>query len=257
MTPAPFDFRQPPPGALARQVAVWLTAAARRAAAAWPRLLPFPAEPAPGPVRLATVGAALADLPDDAVGFPLTTPDPDDKTAVLAMPRPLMLALLGGLLGEVPTALPADRDPSDLERSLTGYLARALFLDHLETAWPGDTPLAWTAGPPVAARAARRGSPDEAVAAATLTARTAVGDLPVLLILPRAGRWERLAEAAPPPPVDAPDPERIAALVREMTVDLTVVLGTAELTMSEAAGLRSGDLLVLRRKVGEPLDGLV
>lgn len=256
-TPAAFDFRQPPPGALERRAAGWVAAAARRAAALWPRLLPFPAEPVPGPARLAAAGAALADLGAEAVGFPLATADPADRTAVLALPRPLLLALLAGLLGETPAALPADRDPTDLERSLTDYLARALFLDPLEAAWPGDGALALTAGAPVAARAARRGAPDEPVLCVELTAKTAFGEHPVRLLLPRAGRWETLAADAPAEPPTPPDPEQIAALVREMTVDLTVVLGTAELTMAEAAGLRAGDLLVLRRKVGEPLDALV
>ncbi|MBN9518838.1 FliM/FliN family flagellar motor switch protein, partial [bacterium] len=257
MTPAPFDFRQPPPGALEERAGGWLAAAARRAAAAWPRLLPFPAEPVAGPVRLAVGGAALAGLPDDAVGFPLTTADPADRTAVLALPRPLLLALLTGLMGETPADLPADRDPTDLERSLAGYLARALFLDPLEAAWPGDGALALAAGAPVAARAARRAPADEGVLVADLTVRTAFGDHPVRLVLPRAGRWEKLAEDAVPDPTAAPDPTQMTALVREMTVDLTVVLGTAELTMSEAAGVRSGDLLVLKRRVGDPLDALV
>jgi flagellar motor switch protein FliM len=257
VTPAPFDFRQPPPGELERQVSGWLALAGRRAAAAWPRLLPFPAELAPGPVKVVTAAAAADDLSADAVGYPLTTGDPADGTAVLAMSRRLMLALLAGLLGDTPPNLPDDREPSELERSLTGFLVESLFLEPLHGGWPGPSPLAWTARPPVPARTARRVPPGEMTVSATLTVKAAFAELPVYLLLPRSGRWEELGHAAAPPPAVAADPDRIAALVREMPVDLTVILGTTELTMSDVAGLRAGDLLVLRRKVGEPLDGLV
>lgn len=257
MTPDPFDFRQPPPGELERQVSGWLAAAARRAAAGWPRLLPFPAELTPGGVKVVTSGVAAAEIPGDAVGFPLTTPDPGDGTGLLALPRPLLIGFLSGLLGDVPPNLPDDREPSELEGSLVGYLARSLFLDPLEVAWPGAEPLKLSAGPLAPAAAVRRGPANEMTVAAGFTAKTPFAELPVHLLLPRAGRWEGLVRGTSAPVAVASDPDRIAALVREMPVDLTVILGTTELTMSDVSRLRAGDLLVLRRKVGEPLDGLV
>ena len=47
------------------------------------------------------------------------------------------------------------------------------------------------------------------------------------------------------------------ALVREMAVELTVLLGSAELSMRELAALRAGDVVVLHQKVDQPLDGLL
>lgn len=259
MTPAAFDFRKPPPGELGRQAAGWLALAARRAAAAWPRVLGYPAGLRPGPVGSAGAGAALHDLPDDAVATLLTTADPADGTALLAVRRPVLLALLAGLLGDAPTALPADRDPSDLEASLVGYALRGLFLDPLEMGWPGPEPLSLTAGPLSAPRAAWKGPPTDTVLVAPLTAAGPWGEHPVHLIFSKAGRWDRLARGdVPPPAADRPaDRGPIEALVRDMQVDLSVVLGTAELTMAEVAGLKAGDVLVLRQKVSDPLDGLV
>ena len=258
MTPAAFDFRKPPPGELGRQAAGWLALAARRAASAWPRVLGYPAELKAGPVGSAGAGAALAALPDDAIATLITTGDPVDGAALLALRRPVLLALLAGLLGDTPASLPADRDPSDLEASLIAYALRSLFLDPLERGWPGSEPLSLTAGPLSAPRAAWRGPGTDTVLVAPLTAAGPWGEHPVHLFLTKAGRWDRLAKADAPPAPEAPaDPGPIEALVRDMQVDLSVVLGTAELTMTDVARLKAGDVLVLRQKVSDPLDGLV
>jgi flagellar motor switch protein FliM len=42
-----------------------------------------------------------------------------------------------------------------------------------------------------------------------------------------------------------------------MAVDLTVLLGTADLSMQDIGRLQAGDVVVLRQKVDEPLDGLL
>ena len=260
MTAAPFDFRTPPPGEAGRQAAGWLALAARRASAAWPRVLGHPADLRAGPVTSAGAGAALRALPDDAVATLLTTGDPADGAALLAVRRPLFLALLGGLLADTPASLPADRDPSDLEASLIPYALRSLFLDPLERGWPGAEPLTLSAGPLTAPRAAWKGSPADTVLVGAATAAGPWGEHPVHLILSKTGRWDRLARGdAPAPAADRTEADRgpIEALVRDMRVDLSVVLGTAELTMNEVAGLKAGDVLVLRQKVSDPLAGLV
>ncbi|MBX9581953.1 MAG: FliM/FliN family flagellar motor switch protein, partial [Gemmataceae bacterium] len=219
-----------------------------------------PAELRPGSVGTVAAGAALRNLPEDALGTLLTTDDPADGSVLLAVRRPVLLALLAGLLGDTPSSLPADRDPTDLEASLVGYALRGLFLDPLERGWPGPEPLVLSSGPLTAPRAAWKGPASDPVLVAALTAAGPWGEHPVHLILTRAGRWDRLARAEMPrPAADRPDADRgpIEALVRDMRVDVSVLLGTAELTMTEVAGLRPGDLLVLRQKVSDPLDALV
>lgn len=255
MTPNPFDFRAPPPGDLERQVAGWLAQFGRRAGAAWGRLLCYPAELKPGSVDTVPAAAALRALPGDAISVLVTVPH---ATFLLAIRRPLLLGLLAGLLGETPDALPADRDPTDLEAPLVGYLFRELFLDPLERGWPGAEPLRTTAADAGSPQAGWRGPGSDMVLLATLAAVTPFGEHPVHLILTRTGPWEGLANPPRPPAVGEPsDRLRIEALVREMPVDLAVVLGTAELTMNDLARLQTGDVLVLRQKVSEPLDGLV
>jgi flagellar motor switch protein FliM len=256
MTPTPYDFRKPPPGELEGQVAGWLALACRRAAA-WSRLLPYPAELKPGRVGSVTTAAGLAALPEDALAFPVTTPDAADGSLLLGIRRPLLLALLAGLLGESPTALPADRDPTDLEASLVGYIVRELFLDPLEKGWTGADAPQLTAGAPGLPRVVWRRAGKEMILLAAPVVSAPFGEHPVHLFVPRVGRWEKMAQASPHPASVVPAREQIEALVREMPVDLAVVLGTADLTMRDLAHLKAGDLVVLRQKVDQPLDGLV
>lgn len=258
MTPSAFDFRKPPPGELGRRARDWLTGACRRAAAPWAKLLPFPAALAVKGVEVVAAGGALAALPEDATAIPLTTADPGDGTALLILRRPLLLALLAGIVGEVPTALPADRDATDLELSIVSYLAREMFCDPLERAWPANEVRVLTPGAPAAPRLAWTGGATDLALFAALDVTTPFGEHPIYLLAPRAGLVGRLATvgAAPEPAPAAPSPQ-MEGLVREMTVELSVVLGSADLSMFELAALRAGDVVVLHQKVDQPLDGLL
>ncbi|MBN9118999.1 MAG: FliM/FliN family flagellar motor switch protein [Planctomycetes bacterium] len=258
MTPVAFDFRKPPPGELGRQANRWLTSACRRAADPWSRLLPYATALAVGNVEVVGAAAGLAALPDDAYAIPLTI-EGEEGTALLIFRRPFLLALLAGLVGETPAALPADRDPTELEASLVSYLVRELFLDPVEKAWPTPKPLRMTPGGLAVPRLAWTGGSADLVLFATLDTTTPFGEHPVYLIVSRDGLGAQLAAAdvrPEPPPPPAPS-AHIEALVREMAVELTVLLGTADLTMYELSTLRTGDVVVLRQKVDQPLDGLL
>jgi flagellar motor switch protein FliM len=259
MTPDPFDFRKPPPGEFGRRASAWLAAACRRTPGPWARVLPFPAALAVGYVEVVGAGAALAALPDDAVSVPVLAGA--EPAALLVFRRPFLLALLAGVVGEVPAALPADRDLTELESSLVGFAARELFLDPLERGWPGATAPQLAAGGPGAPRLAwttHGGDLTDLALFATLDATAPFGQQPVYLLVPRDGPWAALAapEAAPRPPT-APPVAQIEALVRQMPVELEVLLGTADLSMRELSALRAGDVLVLGQKVDEPLDGML
>jgi flagellar motor switch protein FliM len=258
MTPVPFDFRKPPPGQLGRQARAWLAGACRRAAAPAAKLLPYPLALAVGNVEVVAAGVALGALPEDALAVPLASADAADGTSLLLFRRPFLLALLAGLVGETPAAVGADRDATELELSLVGYLVRELFLDPLERAWPAVGGPQFTATGTSVPRLAWAGELSDLALFATLDATAPFGEHPVYLLIPRNGLGVRLAtaEARPEPPPVAAAPQ-MEALVREMAVELTVVLGTADLSMRELAALRAGDVVVLHQKVDQPLDGLL
>jgi flagellar motor switch protein FliM len=260
MTPGPFDFRKPPPDELVRQVTAWVGQACRRSAPGWARALAYPAELKPGTVEATLASAALAALPDDAVGIAAATPDPADGSVLVVLQRPVLLALLAGIVGETPAALPPDRELTDVEASLIEYLARELFLDPLEKAWPANDPPRLAPGGAAPPRAAWGAATGEPILVVSTTVTTPVGDAPVQIFVPRKGRWERLAgpgAARHRAESAGSADQQIAALVEEMPVVLSVVLGTADLSMHDLTGLGSGDVVILRQKVSQPLDGLV
>lgn len=186
MTQVAFDFRKPPPGELGRQAERWLTAACRRMSGPWSRMLPYPTTLKVGNVEVVGAAAGLAALPDDATAVPLSAGG-DDGAVLLLIRRPFLLALLAGLVGETPSAVPDDRDPTDLELSLVGYLVRELFLDSLERGWPAASPPKLTPSAPTAPRLAYTGSGTDLVLFATLDATTPFGEHPVYFIVPRNG----------------------------------------------------------------------
>jgi flagellar motor switch protein FliM len=51
----------------------------------------------------------------------------------------------------------------------------------------------------------------------------------------------------------SPEPDRLRLLVEELPVELTVQLGTVELSLAELAKLSAGDLIILNQRVSEPL----
>lgn len=259
MTPDPFDFRKPPPGEFGRRASAWLTAACRRTAGPWARTLPFPAALAVGHIEMVGAAAVFAALPEDAVSVPVLAGA--EPAALLVLRRPFLLALLSGVVGETPTALPEDREATELETSLVGYAVRELFLDPLERGWPGAAAPHFTAGAlsaPRLAWTANGGDLADLALFATLDASAPFGQQPVYVIVPRDGPWAALAapESAPRAAV-APPAAQIEALVRQMPVELEVLLGTADVSMRELSALRAGDVLVLAQKVDEPLDGLL
>jgi flagellar motor switch protein FliM len=256
MTTAAFDFRKPPPGELGRQAARWLAAVCKRTATSWPQSLPFAAELSLGPIEVVSASVGLDAFPDDAVAIPITTRDSADGTVLLVFSRPVLLTLLAGLVGETPTALPDDRDLTELELSLTDFLARELFLNAFEKAWPLPGAPSLTPAVPAPPRAAWAGGEGDLSLFAQFNVKLPVGDHQVHLLVPRTGVWAKLgAPTARAKPAPAAPSEQIRALVGEMAVELTVVLGSAELTMRDLANLSAGDVVVLRQKVDRPLDG--
>jgi flagellar motor switch protein FliM len=253
--PQPFDFRQPPPGTLERQFGQWLQQALRRFAQQSSRLLSFSLSWELAQVETGTFARLTAVMPDDAVCFPSTTDDPGDGSLWLVLPRSVLITLLTGLLGEVPTQWPEGREATDLEAALVDYLLRELFLTPLEQTWP-DTPLSLTAGTGQSLRAVLRRHEAELMLRATVVITAPWGKQTLWLCAPRQGRWEQLGtpqSVAVPPLPSAAWRAQLESLVQNLPVELTVVLGQVDTTMQRLAQLKVGDVLVLRQSVHHPL----
>ncbi|HEY1190119.1 MAG TPA: FliM/FliN family flagellar motor switch protein [Gemmata sp.] len=256
MTPADYDFRRPPPGDIERNVTAWLTLACRRANEAAALTLKYPATIQLTRVETPSAASCLAAFPEGAISVLLAPPVAASGGAMLVFPNAVLIALLSGLIGETPAALPADREPSALESSLIPHLVRELFVSPFLKSWPGVEPLVVDIAPPAPPAAVWTGGVEHNVFV-TFTVSAPYGEHPVYLLLTRTGRWEQLAAIGLSPPVSPAPRSEIEAVVRAMNVEMAVVLGRADLTMQDLSSLTVGDVVVFDQKVNLPLDGLV
>ncbi|AWM37381.1 flagellar motor switch protein FliM [Gemmata obscuriglobus] len=256
MTPAEYDFRKPPPGDIERNVTAWLTLACRRTNEAAVQALRYPATLQIAKVETPSAAYCLAFFPEGAISVPLAPPDAPGGGALLVFPNPVLIALLSGLIGEAPEALPADREPTPMESALIPHLVREFFVTPFLKSWPGVEPLVVDIGAPAAPAAVWTGGNEHNIFV-TFTLSAPYGEHPIYLLLTRSGRWEQLAAIGLSPPVTPAPKSEIESVVRAMSVEMSVILGRADLTMRDVSDLTTGDVIVFDQKVTEPLDGLV
>lgn len=254
MTVADYDFRSPPPAGLEGKTAQWLREACGIAPRVWPKILTFTAELTVERLASTAAAAGLEAFPPSAVAFRLAVAGNPDFSPLLAVSRPLLLALINGSLGTPPDALPPDRELSTVENSVCNFLVAQLLLDLLTAGWPAADRPKFS----IAARGEPRGvstlPPNDLVLSAVLTLTGPFGAHPIYLLFPRSAPLTDLVKPAiDPVPVKAPPREDMEAIVREMTVDMAIVLGSTQVTMLQLAMLKAGDVVVLGQKVSEPL----
>src|SRR5579883_292644 len=257
MTHKPYNFRKPDrlAGTLEQRLTVWLRAAGQLAAAKGARHFPFRIEMTPERMAIVPPAEALAQLADAMIGYRVAfTGEPANMLFV--WPRPLALALVAGLMGESPTALPEDRELSSVELSLCEYLMQGLLAAVLQETWTGSTPLGLTVGDrEPSPRWTRLFVKAEQILQCTFTMRGSFGEQDWYWLAPYHTLHEVINRAGEDEPslIQQEAPRKLEALVRELPIEVTVELGMVELSLSQLAGLAPGDLLILNQRVSEPL----
>jgi flagellar motor switch protein FliM len=241
MTVQPFNFRAPPAGRFESAAREWLTAACRMS----------PRGPLALEMRLDHVEPILpADLlrtfSDSIIGLALEI---NGLPTFVAVERPVLLALLAGLLGEAATALPADREFTPVESDMVGYLVPQL-LQPLQSGWTGADPLGLKVLSLGAPRATCRLAADVVALAGTLQLRGPFGEAPVRLLIPTSLMPIETGAGTNGGPFDRPVLEMA---IRELPLEFCVDLGRARLTLGRLQSLRAGDVILLDQRVGEPL----
>ncbi len=254
MTAIEFDFRKPPAGTLEKKIASWLTEACSLARNKWSNYLAFPAEIELLKCEAITTGTAVQRMPEGAIAFALTVDGYAKDAFLMGMSRPALLSLIGGTFGEVYNALPPDRDLTAVEDSVANFLVQELILNLLQAAWPIADPLKLSVSARGAPKAVCNLPFAELIVLATISYSGPFGSQPVFLLLPRSGIVEMLVNATQEQlRIETVDREHIESLVREMSVDLSVVLGSAQITMQQLASLKAGDVVILGQKITDPL----
>ena len=202
---------------------------------------------------------SLKDWPDRTLAYQVTLAG-CEAPSILAIPNPLAVVMISGLLGENMTEFPAERDLSAGEASVGEFLV-ATILGGLTEAWADETRgiRLQTADRELLLRRSKTFKPSEPIAICRLSMETVAGTaqccwmLPLEFVQTLFGTTQRTRNAAP----DASTRVQLESLVRGMNTEVAVRLGSVQLSTPQLANLRVGDLVVLDQRVSDPLQATI
>jgi flagellar motor switch protein FliM len=254
MTPALYDFRKPAPlpPAVRGLATTWLPKVCQVACRQVTAAMPFPVEMEPAGLEVLTAGQLLEQLPETSLRFRAAVSGAADASW-LVLPRPVVLALLSGLLGETFDPAQPDRELTPLEEDVSDFVAREYFLGPLQEPWPHSPKLRLDAPARLVGPASAPYLPGTLLLVAGFRMRGPFGEQPWWWALPRAGWIESLGGSAQAPKPAPPTREEREQFARGLPLRLTVHLGTARMSLVHLAGLEVGDVLLLEQPIDQPL----
>jgi flagellar motor switch protein FliM len=256
-----YDFRKPArlAGGLEQRLSAWLEAACALAPAQWALHLPVSLDVAFRKAETLRPADGFTQFPETTVAYTVNANAGDGVTLAL-LPRPFALALVGAALGGAAEEAPENRELTSVEESVCEYLIQKLLLAPLQDAWPGVHPIQLSLGTrEPATRWGRLFAPDDNLIACEFAVAGPFGEQPWYWVLPNKGLPKQLIDpggVGAAAPQAAPDPH-LQALVGGLPVEVVATLGTAELTLSQLAGLKAGDVVLLKQRVSDPLSAAV
>jgi flagellar motor switch protein FliM len=207
----------------------------------------------------ARTAATLNELSDGTLGYQLVLAE--STPTLLAFPRRLLLGLVLGMLGDSCTELPAERELTVVEESLTEFLLQQSIQPVLLETWPGGEPLSVRlGGKEPRPRFTRMFGSEPDLVTFSFVVRGPFGEQQWLWLTPQSFIYKHFRVS---PPAETPGKGKLSQaaqselLVRQLPVELAVLLGRAELSVSSLAQLQVGDLLVLDRRISESLEARV
>lgn len=241
---------------LERRLMAWLRVAVVMAPKKWAKVLPFELGLTAAAVDTVRPADALAGLSETVVTCRISFPP--EVTTLFTLPRPVVLAVVAGLLGDAKCSLPVDRELTVVDQELFQHFLEDFLLPALQETWPGATPLvlAFEQFEPNP-QWSRPFADASNLVASSLVFTGPFGEQSCQWLVPLKGLLSVLGQGDQPPgqapakPV-VPSPQ-LKQLVQEVPVELAVVLGTADLSLVQLARLAIGDTVILNQRLAEPL----
>lgn len=241
---------------LEQRLIAWFKVAVVMAPKKWAKVLPFELGMTAGALETVRPAAALAELPETAVTSRIALLP--GVTTLLTLPKPVVLAVVAGLLGDAKGNLPADRELTVVDQELFQHFLQDFLLAALQETWLGATPLALAFDQLEPTPQWSRAFTDAGnLVACTFVFSGPFGEQACRWLVPIKGFASVLGETDQQPgealakPV-VPSPQ-LKQLVQEVPVELAVVLGTADLSLVQLARLAVGDTVILNQRLAEPL----
>jgi flagellar motor switch protein FliM len=192
-------------------------------------------------------------IPETAIHF-RTPLESSSELTLLVASRPLLVAVLGGLLGSPPeSAADLDLELTPVEEEMAEFVVEHFFLAPLQQVWPLAEKLSLSAPRRQAPAADPPYLPTALLVVVQFRAKGEFGEFDWWWILPRNGWLATLIGNS----TVTPGREAREAAVRELPVRLTVQLGSARLSLLHLAALQVGDLLILDQPINQALPALL
>lgn len=262
MSIALFDFNKSErlPGDVTQRFSGWLRTACIIAGKNLAQTLPFPVELNLQGTETGFPRELLDRLGETVIGYRIAVSQ-ERTPSLFVLPRPLVLALVTGLVGSSISALPDDRELTLVEETLYEYFLNQHVVPFKDT-WPGAEPLpVELLQREVNPRWSRLFLPNEALVVFLFQWKGPFEEQTGYWLLPK--RWLlSQKELSPPEEKPAPGPDslarpRLEASLRPLHLEVSVTLGCAEVQLSQLSKLRPGDVIILDQKISLPVVGCV
>lgn len=253
MTVTPYNFRKPGRlgSALEQQFHGWLATACALASSRWQKDLPQPVEILAGQLDSLRARPAFRALPDDCVAYRVALQD--QLVTVMTWPRPLVLAVIGTLLGDPLDGLPGDRELTPVDESLFEFFLRDFFLPSFLESWNGEAAVRSDVSDRLREpRFAKIYTPEESLLSATLQVKGPFGESEWRWLFPKRGLLANFEDSDEGKPTPA-SREQVEEQVRGLPIEVVVRLGSVALPLAQLAHLRVGDIILLDQPVNQPL----
>lgn len=250
--PEPHDFRKPAPLPSPLRVALndWGPVVCARMARLWSAQLPFPVTAEAGEMGMLPATSVLNGIPDTTLRF-RALQESTGAISILLVPRPLAIAVLSGLLGEEYKEEDVNRDLTSVEDDVVDLVAEQFFLEPLQLGWPLQQKLVLQRPHREPMRSSPAYLPTEPLLVARFRVRGPFAEPQEWCwMMPRRGWLDSLAGVRE---ARRPSQDEREAIVRELPVEMTVILGNTRLSLLHLAALQPGDLLVLDQRIDQPL----
>jgi flagellar motor switch protein FliM len=251
-----YNFRKPSRLAVEVELELirWLERGCVLASEAWSQQVSFPLELAFRQVEASRLADVVAPLPEFMAGYAVSL-GPRETNTLMLMPRPAVLAVVAGMLGDPAQEVPSDRELTPVEASLTEYLLQ-LLLDCLRDSWRiGELVRMQLRHAEVQPKRTRLFSAEQNLTVCQLALTGPFGEQAWHWLIPQESLVEELGRAGVGGSSEqsAGARPRLEMIVRDVPVELSVRLGVADLPVAQLTQLRVGDLVILDQRVAEPL----
>ena len=180
--------------------------------------------------------------------------------SVMALPNPLAQVLIGTLLGEHAEEWPSERDLTPAELSVGEFFVSTI-INSLVEGWVDDTKLDLrVVGQESNLRRTKVFKFKDPFIVCRTTIRTSLGSGQFCWMLPHEFLTKIFGSVRGPDSTSTSgvnSRQQLEMLARDMTTQVTVRLGTVQLSAPQLSELRVGDLVVLNQKTTEPLRAMV